>query len=115
MQASRRLARRINQELQAHHDGYVQVAAQAFVYLLQHLPAEDSSLFARELVAQHVVCTSCLFTTLVGHSVLMPTYMVCAQQQTDLVHALPSQIALCFSGCEQDDCDCDADDKSMLA
>ena len=43
--------------------GYVQVAAQAFVYLLQHLPAEDSGLFARELVAQHVVCSKCLFTT----------------------------------------------------
>lgn len=59
MQASRRLARKAHKELQSRNFGYVQVAAQAFVYQLQHLPAEDSNLFARELVAQNVVCSCC--------------------------------------------------------
>ena len=55
MQASRRLARRAHKELQSRNYGYVQVAAQAFTYLLQHLPPQDSTLFARELIAQNVV------------------------------------------------------------
>lgn len=55
LQASRRLARKAHKELQSRNFGYVQVAAQAYVYMLQHLPPEDSNLFARELIAQHVV------------------------------------------------------------
>lgn len=55
MQASRRLARRAHKELHSRNYGYVQVAAQAFTYLLQRLPAQDSTLFARELIAQSVV------------------------------------------------------------
>ena len=58
MQASRRLARKAHKELQSRNFGYVQVAAQAYVYMLQHLPPEDSNLFARELIAQHVVSCS---------------------------------------------------------
>lgn len=55
MQVSRRLARRIYQDIRSQKYGYVQIAAQAYIYLLQKLPPGDSSLFARELIVQHVV------------------------------------------------------------
>ena len=58
MQASRRLARRAHKDLHSRHFGYVQVAAHAYVYLLERLPPEDSNLFARELIMQHVVSLS---------------------------------------------------------
>ena len=61
MQASRRLARRAHKELHSRNYGYVQVAAQAFTYLLQRLPPQDSTLFARELLAQNVVSLYSIF------------------------------------------------------
>ena len=57
LQVSRRLARKIYADMRSQKLGSVQVAARAYIYLLQRLPATESSLFARELVVQHVVCT----------------------------------------------------------
>ncbi len=34
----------------------MQIAVNAYIYLLQHLPSGSSSLLAREVVLQHVVC-----------------------------------------------------------
>lgn len=45
----------MHKELKSRKFGYVQVAVQAFTYLLQRLPPQDSPLFARELLAQNVV------------------------------------------------------------
>lgn len=54
-QVSRRLARRLHKDLRARHYGYVSLVGQSLKYLLQMLPSQDSSLFAKELICQHVV------------------------------------------------------------
>ncbi|BDA44648.1 probable protein SEMI-ROLLED LEAF 2 at N-terminal half [Coccomyxa sp. Obi] len=51
---SRRLARRLYQDLRSQKFGNVQIAVSAYIYLLQHLPPGNASLFAREIVLQHV-------------------------------------------------------------
>ena len=55
-QVSRRLARRVNKDLRARHYGYVKLEGQAYIYLLSKLSNQDSSLFAKELICQQVVC-----------------------------------------------------------
>ena len=44
----------MNRELAAQRWGYVQIAVAAYVYLLEHLREADSTLFAREIICQHV-------------------------------------------------------------
>ena len=55
LQASRRLARTINQHLVSRKHGYVSLAAQTYIYLLDRLQPSDSSLLAKELILEHVV------------------------------------------------------------
>lgn len=54
MQISRRLARRVNRDLAGGRWGFVQIAIAAYIYLLEHLPPGDSSLFAKELICSRV-------------------------------------------------------------
>ena len=56
---SRRLARRINREIARQRWGFVQLAVEAYIYLLEHLRDEDSNMFAKEVVLQPVVRCSC--------------------------------------------------------
>ena len=67
-QVSRRLARRVNKDLRARHYGYVKLQGQAYIYLLTRLSSQDSSLFANELICQHVV----RLDTAVHHAELFP-------------------------------------------
>lgn len=53
---SRRLARKIQKELRAQRFGYVKLAVRAYMHLLEALENDDSSLFAKEIVVQPVVC-----------------------------------------------------------
>ncbi len=55
-QVSRRLARKIQKELRAQRFGYVKLAVRAYMHLLEALKNDDSSLFAKEIVVQPVVC-----------------------------------------------------------
>lgn len=57
LQASRRLARTINKHLVSRKHGYVSLAAQTYIYLLDRLRPSDSSLLAKELILEHVVST----------------------------------------------------------
>ncbi|KAK9840006.1 hypothetical protein WJX74_001868 [Apatococcus lobatus] len=52
--ASRRLARTINKHLVSRKHGYVCLAAQTYIYLLDRLQPSDSSLLAKELILEHV-------------------------------------------------------------
>ena len=55
MQASRRLARAVNKHLVSRKHGFVSLAAQTYIYLLDRLKPVDSSLLAKELILEHVV------------------------------------------------------------
>lgn len=54
-QVSRRLARRLHGENKPGKLGLVQLVAEAYLALLRGMPAEDSVLFAKELIVQRVV------------------------------------------------------------
>lgn len=57
-QVSRRLARRLHSENKPGKLGFVQLVAEAYLALLRGMPAEDSVLFAKELIVQRVVRSS---------------------------------------------------------
>ncbi|KAK9862198.1 hypothetical protein WJX84_011951 [Apatococcus fuscideae] len=52
--ASRRLARAVNKHLVSRKHGFVSLAAQTYIYLLDRLKPVDSSLLAKELILEHV-------------------------------------------------------------